>query len=253
MLEVVTLRARPDLRSQVFSAAIQSAWPEFMRHDPIAELYFSDGHLDAYLDLAFAIVDSADPNIAVGRAFAVPFAFGETQDRARLPDTGWDGVILWAHHDRMNARPANAVSALEIMLLPSHRGQGASRLVLDAMRRQVRALGYRHMFAPVRPTSRHLEPTTPMADFVARVGADGLPADPWLRVHARAGGTIVGIAPRSMVIHGSLQDWRAWTGLPLLRSGPAIVPGALVPIQVSVEHDHAVYVEPNVWVRHIVV
>lgn len=28
------------------------------------------------------------------------------------------------------------------------------------------------------------------------------------------------------------------------------MPGALVPVRVSVEHDHAVYVEPNVWVRH---
>jgi hypothetical protein len=28
------------------------------------------------------------------------------------------------------------------------------------------------------------------------------------------------------------------------------VPGALVPVQCSVEHDYAVYVEPGVWVHH---
>ena len=33
-------------------------------------------------------------------------------------------------------------------------------------------------------------------------------------------------------------------------SGPVVVPGALVPVHVSPEQDHAVYVEPNVWVHH---
>ena len=34
------------------------------------------------------------------------------------------------------------------------------------------------------------------------------------------------------------------------RSGEVIVPGALVPVHASLEHDHAVYVEPNLWVHH---
>jgi len=29
-----------------------------------------------------------------------------------------------------------------------------------------------------------------------------------------------------------------------------IVPEALVPVHCDAEHDHAVYVEPNVWVEH---
>jgi hypothetical protein len=43
---------------------------------------------------------------------------------------------------------------------------------------------------------------------------------------------------------------KSWTGLEFERSGDAVVPGALVPIHVSLEQDHAVYVEPNVWVHH---
>jgi hypothetical protein len=34
MLELVALRARPDLMPWVFSGAMQAAWPEFMQHDP---------------------------------------------------------------------------------------------------------------------------------------------------------------------------------------------------------------------------
>ncbi len=53
-----------------------------------------------------------------------------------------------------------------------------------------------------------------------------------------------------MVISGSLAEWREWTGLPFDRSGEVLVPGALTPVVCSVEHDHAVYVEPNLWLRH---
>jgi hypothetical protein len=34
------------------------------------------------------------------------------------------------------------------------------------------------------------------------------------------------------------------------RSGEQSVAGALVPVVVSLEQDYAVYVEPNLWVRH---
>src|SRR5258708_17649369 len=156
MLEVVTLRARPDLRSKVMSDAFQASWPAFMPHDHTGQLYYTAPHLDAYLDTAFAVVDSAAPDVVMGRAFAVPFAFGEP-GREELPDAGWDAVIRWAHADRLEGRSRNAVSALEINLLPSLRGQGASAIVLRAMADHVRSLGYRHFVAPVRPTAKHLE------------------------------------------------------------------------------------------------
>jgi hypothetical protein len=161
-------------------------------------------------------------------------------------------VIRWAAEDRPLGRPPDALSALEITLLPSHRGRGGSRLVLDAMRRRARELGLRRMVAPVRPTGKAREPWTPMRDYAARTGAEGLPADPWLRVHIRAGGRIEKVAPTSMVVPGTLADWRAWTGLAFDASGPVAVPGALAPVHASLEQDHAVYVEPNVWVRHVV-
>jgi len=53
-----------------------------------------------------------------------------------------------------------------------------------------------------------------------------------------------------MVIPGTLAEWQAWTGLPFDTTGPVEVPGALVPVHCDVVHDHAVYVEPAVWVHH---
>ena len=115
---------------------------------------------------------------------------------------------------------------MEITLLPEQRGQGASRVILDAMRAHASALGYRHMFAPVRPTAKHLEPFTPIDEYVGRRTAEGLPADPWLRVHVRAGGVIVKVAPASMVIPGTIAEWSRWASMSFPASGQIAVPGA---------------------------
>ena len=49
---------------------------------------------------------------------------------------------------------------------------------------------------------------------------------------------------------GTLAEWREWTGLPFDATGDVVVPFALNPVHCSLEHDHAVYVEPGVWVHH---
>ena len=250
MLDLIPLSARPDLADRLFAPAIQGLWPEFMRHDPTAGLYFDAPHFDACRNTAFAILDPADPRMPVGRAFAVPFAFGEAVGRSELPDSGWDGVIRWAHEDRALGHERNAVSALEITLLPRYRGRGASSVILKAMAAEVRRLGYGQFFAPVRPTAKHLEPFTPIADYVARQTGDGLPQDPWLRVHVRAGGRIVKVAPTSMVVTGTIADWSRWTSMTFAASGQHAVPGALVPVHISLEQDQGAYIEPNVWIQH---
>lgn len=249
-LVVATLAERPDLRGKVFGPEIQSALPEFARHDPIAVLYYGNAALERYLDYALVAVDPAEPDRPVARAFCVPFAFRDgTPGREALPDGGWDAVIRWAHEDHCAQRRPNAVSALEIMVTPRLQGQGVSQMMLKAMRDNARRLGFHELWAPLRPTEKDKEPLTPFAQYVRR-RADGQPHDAWVRTHVRAGAEIVKVAPRSIVIPGSLAEWREWTGLPLDQSGPAIVPGALNPIYVSLEQDHAVYVEPNLWVRH---
>ena len=121
-LEIFTLRERPDLRPLIFGSELDSVLPEFMRPVPVAHLYFAPSILDHYLDYEFAGVAGGK---VVARAFSVPFAF-HIDGRAELPDGGWDEVIRWAHDDRMTGRAPNALSALEISLLPEARGGGNS-------------------------------------------------------------------------------------------------------------------------------
>lgn len=243
-LQVTTLAERPELRPAMGSAQWDDAWPEFMDHDPTADLYYGDA--TPWIDhiLVATIGDEV-----VAKGFAVGFEF-PTERRPELPVDGWDAVIRWAHRDRVDGTTPTACSALEITILPAHRGKGLSGVLLEAMRAMARDRGYSDLFAPVRPSAKSERPEMPMDEYVTLLRDDGLPVDPWLRVHARAGGEIVAVCPTSMTIAGTLAQWRAWTRLPLDRSGPTLVPHALTPVHVDVEHDHAVYVEPNVWVRH---
>jgi hypothetical protein len=135
----------------------------------------------------------------------------------------------------MTGRVPNALSALEISLLPEARGGGNSRAPLDAMKARAKAQGFAELFAPVRPNQKHLHPFMSMRDYVNTVRADGFPTDPWLRTHLRAGGRLVKIAPYSMTIVGRIADWLLWTGMAFDRSGEVLITGALVPVLVSLE------------------
>jgi GNAT superfamily N-acetyltransferase len=245
-LRIFSLRERPDLVTAVFSRDLQAVWPEFIRHDTVASFYYGRSVFHNYLDYAFAaLVDSE----VVGRGFAVPFAF-RGEGRTELPDGGWDQVIRWAHEDRMAGHFPTTMSALEIAFVPKARGRGNSLAMLDAFKSCARKMGFAEMYAPVRPSQKHLQPRTPMREYVDLLRADGLPVDAWLRTHIRVGGKIVKIAPYSMTIVGTLAEWSRWTGAAFERSGQAEVAGALVPVLVSVEQDYGIYVEPNVWIRH---
>jgi len=249
-IRIVPLSQQPEQEPLLWGDEITSSWPEFMLKDPIASFYYEDPRLERYYDFVLVAYDDSAPNKILARSFSVPFCLGEDYGRKTLPDGGWDSVIRWADQDFLLERKANAVSALEINILSSARGQGLSGRMLQAMRDNVKRLGFEDLYAPVRPSQKHLEPDTPIEDYAHRMREDGLPTDPWLRVHLRAGGRIIKVAPYSMVIANTLESWREWTGLPFDQSGSCIVPQALVPVNISVEQNYAVYVEPNVWIHH---
>ncbi len=239
-LAVVSLAERPDLEPALNQLA--TSWPRFMLEDPAAWMMTL---LHDHPRFQLALLAGDRP---VAKAYSVPFAWDG--DEASLPETGWDTVLATGVIGALRGREPTAVSALEISIDPGWQGKGLSRVLVDALRSAAERAGFADLVAPVRPSRKSDHPHVPMAEYVTWRREDGLPYDPWLRVHVRAGGRIVKACPASMVIPGSLAQWRSWTGLPFDRSGPVDVPGALTPVQVSVEHDHAVYVEPNVWVRH---
>ncbi|WP_210439958.1 N-acetyltransferase [Nocardioides xinjiangensis] len=238
-LEIVTLADRPDLMEVFWD--LETSWPEFMKHDPIGNAYYNV--LSEFSEFVLVCLDASGRMVA--KAHSVPFQLGEGE----LPDAGWDAAIRSGLLTRLRGEQPDAVSAVEIAVEPGLQGTGLSGRILTALRENAGRLGFSELVAPVRPNAK-ADVHEPMATYAFRTRGDGLPVDPWLRVHVRAGGRIDRVAPRSMVIPGTVEEWREWTGLPFDTTGPVVVPGALAPVMCDAEHGTATYVEPNVWVRH---
>jgi GNAT superfamily N-acetyltransferase len=239
-LSISVLADRPDLVEPMWD--MPNSWPEFMRHDPIGGLFY--GNVETrFAEYVLVAQDDADEVVAC--AYSVPFVLGDDE----LPDNGWDCVIRNGLLASLRGQELDAISAVEIAVRPDRQGTGLSGQMLTAMRDNAARHGYDELVAPVRPSAK-VDAHEPMSSYAFRVREDGLPVDPWLRVHVRAGGRIEKVAARSMVVPGTLAEWRDWTGLPFDRTGPVEVPKALAPVHCDVEHGVAVYVEPNVWVLH---
>ena len=217
-LRIATIAERPAMKSRFVNKETEP-WPAFMNEDPIAMLYFSDVRI-AHPEYGLIAYDADAPDQAVARAFCVPFAWTATRLSASCL-YGWDGVIWRSARDRQIGQKPNLVSALEITVPADLQGTGLSAKMLAAMRDNVKRLGFKDLVALVRPNRKHLVPDMPIEEYAALVREDGMPRDPWLRVHVRAGGRIVGTGKRAMVIPGTLDEWRSWTGLPFDESGPA--------------------------------
>jgi GNAT superfamily N-acetyltransferase len=243
---ICSLAERPDLADQLYDA-FEGAWPEFMLRDPV------DSLLDpltekVYPHLTFVAVDAASGRL-IAKSYAVPFTWPGDPDHD-LPPGGYDACLLGAARDRLLGQTGNLLALIEITVRPDAQGAGLAVLMLTAVKAAALEQGYPSLVLPVRPTGAHQYPEVPLAEYAARTRADGLPVDPWLRVHVRAGGRVVGMAPYSMVITGGLPDWRQWTGLPFDSDGPVAVPGALAPVRCNVALGVGVYVEPTVWVHY---
>uniref|UniRef100_A0AAU2VEI9 N-acetyltransferase n=1 Tax=Streptomyces sp. NBC_00003 TaxID=2903608 RepID=A0AAU2VEI9_9ACTN len=242
-IEISTLAERPELTAQLYD--ISDKWPVFIARDLVGYALLS--RVPEEFPQYCVVATEGDRLIA--RGYSVPFN-ATLEGREEMPDRGWDQVLTWAFDDLRRERPVTTASALEITIDLDHLGRGLSHLMLAALRDAVQRQGLGALVAPVRPTAKHLQPRVPMAEYMRQVRDDGLPADPWLRVHVRAGGTIEKAAAASMTVSGTPAEWSGWTGVPFDRDGEIEVPDALVPAHCDTRHDRVSYVEPNAWVRH---
>ncbi|GIJ44737.1 hypothetical protein Val02_16230 [Virgisporangium aliadipatigenens] len=243
----ISLADRPDLADRVFAIPYAEADGRFMAGNLAAALMRRTRLAARWPQYVVAVLDGDGTPVA--RGVSVPFA-ATAPGRTRYPSGGWDQVAVWAAEDALDGRVGETLCALEVAVHPEVRGRNLAGRTLIALRDNASRLGFGDLIVPVRPPAKALEPEVPIAEYVARLRADGLPADPWLRVHVRLGGEVVGIASHSGTVCAPLADWRAWTGLPFDVEGPVCVGGGLVPVFVSTALDLGIYVEPNIWVRH---
>ncbi len=144
----------------------------------------------------------------------------------------------------------NTLSALAIEIPSEHQGGGLSRTMIGGMRDIAAKHGLGNLIAPLRPTWKERYPLTPIERYAHWTRDDGLPFDPWIRLHVRFGAEILRPVRQSLRITGTVAEWEEWTETAFPESGEYVFPRCLAVLDVDREIDLGAYWEPNVWVRH---
>jgi GNAT superfamily N-acetyltransferase len=241
-LLVTTLADRPDLGPAV-EPLVAAGWPRFALESPLDRAYW-ERLLSEFAGYQALLVDDGS---LLGVGQSVPFRWDGRP--GNLPG-GWDAVFLQAMADADAGRAATAAAALGVTMAAEARGRGLSHLLVRGLRDAAASHGLADLVVPVRPNRKADYPLTPIDRYLDWTTPEGRPFDPWLRVHLGLGGEVLGICAESMVVTGTVAEWEEWTGMPFPDSGPYVVPGALVPVEIDRDRDQGRYVEPNVWVRH---
>ena len=242
-LRLVRYRERPDLDPAIAAHGL-GIWEPFMLEDEVANRHFGTAY-ERWPEFQLILVDPSDAIAAVGNAMPL---WWDGSDPG-LPD-GWDDQVLRSAADLAAGRGPNTLGAMLIVVRPELRGGGFAGTMLEAFRVAARSAGFGAVIACVRPTEKHRYPLTPIERYATWIRPDGLPFDPWIRLHVRLGGRIVRGAPRSMTVRGSVSAWEGWTGLSFPDSGSYIVPTATAPVVIDRKRDEGLYFDENVWIVH---
>jgi hypothetical protein len=219
------------------------AFEEYNDHGDVLSIYWSR-LVEDFAEFQFVLFEGDEP---VGLGQTIPFVWGGSVED--LGD-GIDDVIQRGFRDREAEGTPTALSALLGVVAPAWRSKGVSGDIVLAMGEIAARHGLDDLVAPVRPNRKRDYPLTPIERYIRWTREDGLPFDPWLRVHVRLGGEFLAPAPRSMKITGTVAEWEEWTGLVFPESGEYVFPDALAPVSIDRERDLGTYFEPNVWMIH---
>ncbi|WP_250032871.1 hypothetical protein [Paractinoplanes maris] len=241
-MQIVTRTDRPDLNDTA-AAVFKERWPEFIFHDETPKKYLSRV-LEHFSHFDILVLDQ---EAVVAGGWGVPIAWnGEAGD---LP-SGYDEALVRDVQGREADIPATTLSFMAVAVGSAQDKRGLATVVLRELTQRAQEAGLAHVIAPLRPTWKHRCPTVPMGEYAAWTRADGLSIDPWIRTHQRMGARILGPAPTSMVIEGSVAEWEEWTGMVFPVTREYVVPDALDLVAIDRETDRGVYVEQNLWVQH---
>jgi hypothetical protein len=241
---VVTVADRPDLGERA-DEATASVHPEWNLHgDVLGRLWAS--LYNVYPDYQLVLWDEEQDEV-LGEGNTIPCTWDGT---VRGLPAGIDDVVERGLAAGTRLAGGTTLCALNIIVVPGHRGGGLSSEILGGMRRVAAREGFTDLIAPVRPSWKERYPLTPIERYVTWTREDGLPFDPWIRIHVRLGGEILAPVPRSLRITGTVEDWERWSGMRFPESGEYLPPGALAPLRIDSSKDLGEYNEPNVWMRH---
>jgi GNAT superfamily N-acetyltransferase len=233
--------ARPDEEDACWEIEGE-CWPDFHAEQIENDFYDPELHVVA--------VSTDGTVLATGNA--VPLAWDG--DPAHLPAGGWAEVQHGWVAECESGAPVDAresarfASAVGISVRPGLQGGGIGAAMLAGLRGAAADAGYAALVAPVRPSAKFLMPDMSYAEYAQVRLATGEHFDPWIRLHERAGGRIVGVCERSFTMNGSHAEWQEWTGLKLPKQGRLLIKGGNGYLELA--NGSGLMVEGSIWLLH---
>ena len=238
-----TLAQRPELRIGL-DALHASAWPAYFSGAEVLRSHWSQ-LASVFPAFQYGIVDEADRVVAAGNALPLRWN-GELSDLPR----GWDDALVRGFDEAARAVVPNTFMILTGVADETAQGKGLSQIILQGFKGVAHALGLERVIVAVRPTGKSARPDLSFEQWCELRREDGLPVDNWLRSHARVGGRVLRLEPRSQRIEASVPQWELWSGQKFPTSGDYPVKDALQPVHIDLEKQVGVYFDPSVWIEH---
>jgi hypothetical protein len=243
-VRVIRYSQQPELWDSLRGLS-DEVWPEYNTHGPTLNKYWGQLY-DVFPDWQFVLYDS-DEDVVLAEGQTIPIAWDGT-DASLGP--GIDSTITAGFALRHDGGRPTTVCALAAKIPPRHQGRRLSAPLLRGMASLAREAGLAHLVAPVRPNFKERYPTIPIERYARWTRPDGMPFDPWVRVHTRLGARIGPALPRSLYITGAVADWESWTGMAFPETGDYVFPAGLATVHIDRDADAGDYWEPNIWLIH---
>jgi predicted N-acetyltransferase YhbS len=168
-------------------------------------------------------------------------------DKKHLPKGGWAEMVNLASAGFDGKNP-EWVGVIGASIHPDHSQDGLSSKMLTELKKQALGLGYKGLVAPVRPIYRARSPQISLAQYVQLRLPDGEHFDPWVRVHERLNGKIIGYCHGSATFEGTREQWEKWLGMKLPEKGKILAPKTIGWLKLS---DGKGYLsEDSIWILH---
>jgi len=166
-----------------------------------------------------------------------------------LPEEGWDWLIEQGIVGYKKGITPNTLGGLQIGVNPKFRGKGWSKVILEKAKMSMQDHGYKQFILPIRPTLKDQHPEVPMEEYMTWKH-NGKIYDPWIRTHLNAGAEIIKVCHSAMTVSGNLNEWEQWTGKHFNESGLYPIDGGLSLVEINLENNSGLYLEPNIWIYY---
>lgn len=234
-----------DWTDQQMDSLFAEGFPAFITADPEVKKYIGRVR-ECFPQLDVMLVCGDGQPMATGWGVPIPW----TDQVADLPPSFAD-ILRVAVEAHDSGGETNAFVICGGVVHPELKGTGTASELVRALIQTGQDHGMTRVLAPLRPTRKHRYPLISIEEYASWTRDDGLPFDPWLRLHVRAGGRVIALAPTAQTMFGSVKEWEEWARMPLPATGQYVIPDGMSVLHIDTDTDVGNYTEPNIWIRHL--